>query len=162
MTSRRSSWMRRPSRGGDGRRSGACPRLRRRKTQRRREARRPAPGSPGAVVALRDASGELDKELYAAFHVLEVHDLARRVHVAQGYAHQPRRDSSAPHLDRPRVRARWARVALDLERDLELLGGLHEALVDLGVDVRAPAEDRARAELGLAVLAVVAVGMVGR
>src|SRR5690606_28534026 len=121
----------------------------------------PPPGrSEVSVIAGFERAGELDEQPHAAFYVLQIDQLAGRVHVAQRDADQAGGDAAAARLDGAGVGAGRARVGLELVGDAEFLGGLHEPGVNPRVDVGAPADDGAAAELGLAVFAVVAVGVV--
>ena len=75
---------------------------------------------------------------------------------------QPGRDPGAARVRRVHVRVRVAGRDVDGVADPLRLGRLDEQLEDLRVDRRAAVDDRAAAELGLAVDLRVAVGDVGR
>ncbi len=67
-------------------------------------------------------------------HVVELHELDRRVHVAQGDRHERRRHARAGEVDGVGVGAGGARGGLDGERDLLLGGGVVEQLEQPRVD----------------------------
>lgn len=66
------------------------------------------------VVALFEAFSELDEELNATFHILQIDDFAGGVHVAERNADEASRDAAPAHLDSASIGACRAGVGFDL------------------------------------------------
>src|SRR5690606_29308755 len=77
--------------------------------------------SPVEALAFAEGFGEGGEELHAVFDVLQVHDLAGRVHVAERDRDEAAGHATASHLDGTGIGARRARVGFDLIGNLQLL-----------------------------------------
>ena len=106
--------------------------------------------------------GERREQPRGVVDVLELDHLDRRVHVAQRDRDDARRDPGGGDVDGVGVGPRRPRARGHRERDALLLGRLVEQFEDDGVERRAAADHRARAEAMAAELLLVEAGSVGR
>ena len=94
------------------------------------------------VVPFFEALAEFDEKLHTAFHVLEIDDFARRVHVAKRYADQARGHAAPSHLNRARIGPGGTRISFNLVGNFQFLGRFEQPIEHLGIDIGAPAENR--------------------